>query len=284
MLLILVQAWSCVKKMPVEPSADPSVDGGLPGWPDGVPLPKSVRAWLGPSLRADNLRVEDAAWQRSLASPLLAPSPPCAWQGTSALAKAWGKPHAPYLETLEEIIAWSPPAEDLPSAVALRWSSDWERSLPGPVVALLERAHQLGVPVWMRVPALLEGPALSEEVLRRSTQVGWSWWCDPPASASQLPAWFQAFRPAWGFWLCAPASDQWAWPWMDMTLYSLSRQLGARGQERPWVTDSRQRAAWARLEAEAWTRAREVLGSAEVADALMAQVLARLVKEVPSIR
>lgn len=281
LLLILVQAWARVKKhAPEGLTLDSGGDALLPGWPEQVPLSPALRAWLSPSLRAESLCLDDVAWTRSLTGPLLCPSGQ-PWTSPGSLASRWGKPQAPVLETIDEIRSCDP-ADKL--AIGMRWSSDWAAALPGEVLGLVDRAHQQHVPVWMHVEFAGSDVALPEDVLRKSTQVGWSWWCPPPATASALPAWFQSYRSAWGFWLCAPTSDQWAWPWLDMVGRTLVQKMGGRATPRTWLGDARQKAAFGRLEADVWTRACEVLGGQEAAEALLAQALLRLVRDVPAAR
>lgn len=281
LLLILVQAWARVKKHAPEGSAaDMGVDAFLPGWPDQVPLTPALRAWLAPSLRAESLCLDDAAWTRSLTGPHLCPCDQ-PWISPGSLASKWGKPQAPILDTIDEVRACDPTGK---SAIGIRWNPEWTSALPGEVLGLVDRSHRQHVPVWMHVEFTGDGVALAEDVLRQSTQVGWSWWCPPPASASALPAWFQAYRPAWGFWLCAPTSDQWAWPWLDMVGRTLVQKMGGRTPPRTWLTDARQKAAFGRLEADVWSRACEVLGGQETAEAILAQALLRLVRDVPAAR
>ena len=282
LLLILVQAWARVKKQAPEGfSVDVAVDHGIQGWPEQVFLAPGLRAWLAPLLRAENLCLDDASWGKSSAGPHLCPAASSPWVSPGSLVPLWGGPSAPILDGLDQISSWAPPGS---TAIGVRWQETWTQSIPGELLALLDRAHAAGVPVWMHVEFKGQSLALCEDVLRRSTQVGWSWWCPPPSRADALPAWFQAFRPAWGFWLCAPTSDQWAWPWMDMFGRSLVQKMGARAPARSWLADSRQKTAFGRIEADVWSRACDVLGGEEVASTILAQALLRLVRDIPSAR
>lgn len=279
LLLILVQAWARVKREAAGQTSSISPDAAaIPGWPEGVPLPVGLKNWLLPLLREESLVIEDASWQRTLQSPIF--SSACdQWLAPSSLVKLWGQPSAPVLVSMDEVRECHP--EGL-RAVGVVWMPEWELGLPGELLSLIARAHQCGVSVWFHVKFTGQKLALSENILRQSTQVGWSWWCPPPERSEDLPDWFNAFRPAWGFWLCVSTSEQWAWPWMDIVQRALVERLSGKPPTRTWVKDSRQKSAFLRIEKEVWSRACDVLGSQEQVDMLLAQALLRLVREFPS--
>ena len=277
-LLILIHAWARVKKMPMEGMTDPTLDGGLPGWPDAVGTPRAFRRWLAPLLRSESLSVDPEALERALSSPILrsmdhACSP-------AQLSKLWGTAKAPVVDNMKSL-ELARQSDVL--ALGVNWQPEWTESLPSAILNLITQAHENNIQVWAHVPAS-EDFKLSEDALRRSTQVGWSWWFHPPSKSDELEAWFNQCRPAWGFWLCSPASDQWAWPWMDMFSRGLVSKMGAKTFDRTWQGDARQKTAWTKIEEQAWKRACEVLGGEDVALELFAQTLLNLVKTQPGLR
>lgn len=285
-LLILVHAWSRVKKMPADGTGDAGLDSSLPGWPEAVPVPRNFRRWLGPQLRLESIKIDSQSWEQAVSSPLFQRD---CHQGRSSpieLATAWGTDRAPLLATDGQINSFSLRCQDNPPplAVGVKWRGQWERSLPGAVLDLIARAQENKTQVWMHVPPDLEKFEISEDTLRRSTQVGWSWWFTPPSRSEDFPKWFEKYRPAWGFWLCSPISDQWAWPWMDIFARCLVSKMGARAFDRSWQADARQRSSWNKLEVQAWRRACEVLGGEEETQEMMAQALLCLVRGHPAFR
>lgn len=276
-LLILIHAWARVKKMPPDIAGDAGLDVSLPGWPEAVATSRQFRRWLGPLLRAETLGVDPNALAAAISSPLLRPT--SSYVAPSELARIWGQARAPLLGE-----GFTLPQGCDPCAIGLTWQREWEGSLPGPVLDIITQAHQNKIHVWMHVPYSGEGIPLSEDVLRRSTQVGWSWWFQPPTKADELEAWFNLYRPAWGFWLCSPTSDQWAWPWMDMFSRTLVSKMGGKAFDRTWQYDARIKSAWNRIEEQVWKRGCEVLGGEDVAQELLAQALLNVVRSQQDMR
>lgn len=277
-LLILIHAWARVKKMPMEGMPDAAIDAGLSGWPEAVATPRAFRRWLDPLLRAETLTVDPESLEKSLSSPILRSMDRA--RCPAHLSRVWGSEKAPVVD-IPGGFDFAPGSDLL--AIGLNWRPQWAESLPAEALDLLTLAHDNNIQVWVHVPPSSD-LVLSEDTLRRSTQVGWSWWFQPPAKSDELEAWFNQYRPAWGFWLCSPVSDQWAWPWMDIFSRCLVSRMGAKAFDRTWQRDARQKTAWNRVEEQAWKRACEVLGGEDVAMELSARTLLSLVTTQPGLR
>ena len=282
LLLILVHTWARIKKMPAGGSSEAGLDTSLPGWPESVMVSRNFRRWLGPQLRIEGIRIDPQSWELALSSPLFQRNYNQGRSSPSELATSWGSPQAPVLVTDDEIQALAQDVDsqgDLPLlAVGIQWRREWEDALPGNVLGLISHAQKRKTQVWMHIPADFDQLPISEDTLRRSTQVGWSWWFVPPSKSEDFPQWFEKYRPAWGFWLCSPSSDQWAWPWMDIFARCLVSKMGARAFDRSWQGDARQRSSWNKLEIQAWRRGCEVLGGEDEVQEMIAQALLCLVR------
>lgn len=114
--------------------------------------------------------------------------------------------------------------------------------------------------VWLKVE-YEDLKNLNEEWLRKSIQLGWSWWLTPPTNINDFNDFLNVNKDLWRFWFKNQLSDQWVFPWCNIfTQQLISKENPNISVYRNWVSDHRHKSAWLKIENEAFVRIADIFG------------------------